>query len=304
MALRFGVVGTGYWASEVHLPGLLRTDGATVVGLWGKTPGRVEDVAARYHIRPFSRLSDMLAEVDAVSIAVQPRAQREIAVAAAQAGKHLLLEKPLALTVEDARAIEAAVKQAGVASLVFFIRRFVPEIAAAIEAGRGAGWTRGLVRVHSSVMVSASPYRDLLWRQEPGAALWDIGPHVLAVLMPLLGDVSSISASRQPGNTVVIKTAHQSGAVADISLTLHAKPGDIANDYRFTAPGRELVLPNPELQRPDLLSRAASQLIEQVASGQRNIDCDAAFGATIVDLLVQAERTLPSVIPAKAGIQR
>ena len=292
MAVRFGVVGTGYWASEVHLPGLLRTDGADVVGLWGRTPSRVEQIAERYHIRPFARLSDMLAEVDAVSIAVQPQAQREIAVAAAQARKHLILEKPLALTVEDAQAIEAAVKKAGVASLVFFIRRLVPEIAAAIEANRGAGWKHGLVRVHSSVMVSDSPYRDSRWRQEPGAALWDIGPHVLAVLIPLLGDVSSIEASRGPDRRVFIKTFHRSGATAEISLTLHAEANDTVNDYRFTLQGRELVLPNPELQRPNVFSRAASQLIAQVTSGQIRIECDVALGARIVDLLTQAERTL------------
>ena len=72
MTLQFGVAGTGHWASEVHLAGLLRTDGAEVVGLWGRTPSRVEEIAKRHQIRPFARLSDMLAEVDAVSIAVQP----------------------------------------------------------------------------------------------------------------------------------------------------------------------------------------------------------------------------------------
>jgi len=292
MVVRFGVVGTGYWASEVHLPGLLRTDGADVAGLWGRTPSQVEKIAEKYRIRPFSRLSDMLAEVDAVSIAIQPQAQREIAVAAAQAGKHLILEKPLALTVEDAQAVEAVVKKAGVASLVFFIRRFVPEIAATIEAERGAGWKHGLVRVHSSVMITDSPYRDSRWRQEPGAALWDIGPHILAVLIPLLGDVSSIEASWGPDRKVFIKTVHRNRASAQISLTLHAQANDIVNDYRFTLPGRELVLPNPELQRPNVFSRAASQLIAQVASGQLRTECDVALGARIVDLLTQAERTL------------
>lgn len=292
MTLRFGVVGTGYWASEVHLPGLLRTAGADAIGLWGRTPSRVEELAEKYRIRPFSRLSDMLSEVDAVSIAVQPRAQRDIAVAAAHAGKHLILEKPIAMTVEDARAIKAAVETAGVASLVFFIRRFVPEIATAIEAAREAGWERGSVRVHSSVMVTDSPYHDSRWRQAPGAALWDIGPHVLAVLIPLLGDVRSIEATIGPDRRVLIKTVHQSGAVADISLTLHAEPSDLANDYRFTSPSRELVLPNPQLQRPDVFSRAAGQLIAQVASGQRRIECDVDLGARVVDLLVQAEHTL------------
>lgn len=292
MAVRFGVAGTGYWASEVHLAGLLQTEGAEVVGLWGRNPGRVEEIARRYHVRSFASLPDMLAEVDAVSVAVQPVAQRDIAVAAAEAGKHLLLEKPLALTVEDARAVEDAVKTVGVASLVFFIRRFVPEIAAAIEAERGVRWVRGQVRVHSSVMVTESPYRDSRWRQERDAALWDIGPHVLSVLVPLLGEVRSIEARRGRGGAVLIQTAHAGGATADVSLSLHADPSAVVNEYRFTAPGRELVLPNPDLQRPRVFSYAASQLIAQVAAGGRQIECDAALGARIVELLARAEGTL------------
>ena len=288
MAVRFGVAGTGYWASEVHLPGLLRTEGAEVVGLWGRTPAHVAAIAAKHGVHPFARLSDMLSEVDAVSIAVQPRAQPDIAVAAAEAGKHLILEKPIALTVEAARGVEAAVKTRGVASVVFFIRRFVPEIAAAIEAARGVDWNRARVRVHSAVMVTDSPYRDSRWRQEPGAALWDIGPHVLAVLLPLLGDVSDINASLDDSGKVHVRTTHQAGAIADISLTLHAEPGEVVNDWQLSAPSRELHLPNPELQRPAILSRAASQLIEQIASGRRSMECDVSMGTRIVELLAQA----------------
>jgi predicted dehydrogenase len=292
MILRFGVVGTGFWAREVHVPGLLRTAGAKVVGLWGRTPDRVEEIAKTYRIQAFSRLPDMLAEVDAVSIAVQPRAQPDIAVSAAQAGKHLILEKPLAMTVEEARAVEAAVKEARVASLVFFIRRFIPEIAVVIKAERRSRWERGSVRVHSPVMVTDSPYRDSRWRQEPGAALWDIGPHALSVLTPMLGEVSAIKAALRPNETVSIKTVHQNGGVADTSLSLHARPGEVSNDYRFTSPRRELLLPNPQVQRADVFSRAACELVAQVAAGERTSDCDVAFGAGIVDLLAQAQRTL------------
>jgi predicted dehydrogenase len=297
MALRFGIAGTGYWAREVHLPGILQTDGAELVGVWGRTPGLVEEIARNHRIQPFGRLSDMLAEVDAVSIAVAPSAQPDIALAAAQAGKHLLLEKPVALTVEQARAVEAAVQKAGVANLVFFMRLFVPEISAAIEAERRFEWTHGSVRVHSPVMVTDSPYRDSRWRQEPAAALWDIGPHVLSILLRLLGDVTSIDASLGTGNNVLMKTVHRDGAVADISLTLHAGPHEVANEYRFTSPTRELLLPNPDLQRPETFSRAVSELIAQVISGRRADASGIAVGAEIVELLAKAERTLGAKRP-------
>jgi predicted dehydrogenase len=291
MTLRFGVVGTGFWARNVHLPGLLRTTGAKVVGLWGRTPDRAEEIAKTYRIQAFPRLPDLLAEVDAVSIAVQPRAQPDIAITAARAGKHLILEKPIAMTVEEARAVEAAVKEASVASLVFFIRRFIPEIAAIINAECRSRWERGSVRVHSSVMVTDSPYRDSRWRQEPGAVLWDIGPHILSVLIPLLGEVRAIKAASGPNETVFIKTVHRSGGMADASLTLHARLSEISNHYRFTSPGRELLLPNPQVQRTDVFSKAAGELITQVAAGHYTHDCDVTFGASIVDLLAQAERT-------------
>ena len=80
--------------------------------------------------------------------------------------------------------------------------------------------------------------------------------------------------------------------MADASLTLHAQTSEVSNEYRFTSPGRELRLPNPQVRRADAFSKAAGEFISQVAAGRRTNDCDVAFGAQIVDLLAHAERTL------------
>jgi predicted dehydrogenase len=295
MATRFGVVGTGYWAREIHIPGLLATENAEVVGLWGRTPSSVAAIAQRYGIRAFARLDDLLQAVDALSIAVHPHAQPGIAMAAAAAGKHVILEKPIAMEVTAARNVEAAIKKAKVANVVFFLRRFIPEIAAVIAAERHNGWDHAEVRVHSSVMVTDSPYRNSSWRREHGAALWDIGPHVLSVLIPMLGRVTSVDTAVANNHFVTMRTRHGDGRSAAVSLTLHSAPAEVANDYRFTSRSRDLLLPNPEVARVDAFGRAAARLIANIASCHHDDECDVRLGVEIVELLAQAEERIRSL---------
>src|SRR5690242_9353908 len=108
--VRIGLVGTGYWAREVHARGLEAHPDVEFAGMWG----RDSDYDARF------------AEVDAVAFAVPPTVQAELALRAANAGKHLLLEKPIALDVAAADRLVAAVEEHRLSSVVFFTQRFVP----------------------------------------------------------------------------------------------------------------------------------------------------------------------------------
>src|SRR5215218_10405920 len=130
MVLRFGVLGTGYWAQEAHAAALAAHPDTELVGVWGRDPAKTEAFAARFGIRGHTDLDRLLAEVGAVAVAVPPDVQAELAVRAAAAGRHLLLDKPLALSVDAADRVAAAVAASGVASLVFFTLRFLPELAA------------------------------------------------------------------------------------------------------------------------------------------------------------------------------
>lgn len=292
MSTRFGVVGTSYWAREVHIPGLLGTTGADLVGVWGRTPAPTQAIAERYGIRAFPSFEDLLDAVDAISVAVDPAAQAVIAVAAAEAGKHLILEKPLALDLLSADRVVTAVAAANVASIVFFIRRFIPAIAEVIASERHNRWRGAEVRVHSSVMATDSPYRNSGWRQKPRAALWDIGPHVLSILIPMLGDVVQIEARSSRDHSTTLHTVHEGGGSANVSLTLHSPANSTANSYRFTAEGRELVLPDPSLVRAEVFRVAVNRLLKNVASGERQDECGVGLGAQIVALLAQADRTI------------
>ena len=193
--MRVGVIGTAYWAADIHAPGWQAAEGVELVGIHGRSPEKTEEAARRNGIKAFTNLDDMLEAVDAVSIAVSPDAQPGYAVKAAEAGKHLLLEKPIALDVAAAEAIVRATGCSGSAALVFFVRRFVPEIAGIIERERGRGWTRAAIRMHAAPLVENSPYRNSVWRHAEGAALWDIGPHALSVLLPMMGAVTAMCAA-------------------------------------------------------------------------------------------------------------
>jgi hypothetical protein len=126
--LRFGLFGTGYWAGQVHAAALTMAPEARLVGIWGRDRFRTAAIAAPYGIAAYDDADALIEDVDAVSAALPPDVQVSVAVRAAQAGRHLLLEKPLALSASGADELLGAVTSAGVASLVFFTSRFVPAV--------------------------------------------------------------------------------------------------------------------------------------------------------------------------------
>ena len=122
--MRFGVLGTGFWASEVHATALAEHPDAELVGVWGRDLAKATAVGARFDVPGTDDVDALLADVDAVSFALPPDVQAPLAERAAAAGKHLLLEKPIALSVDAADRLVDAVAAAGVASVVFFTNRF------------------------------------------------------------------------------------------------------------------------------------------------------------------------------------
>ena len=147
-SVRFGLVGTGYWARSAHAPALAAAaadpaSGIEFSAVWGRDPGAAADLAARHGAAPHHDLDGFLASVDAVDFAVPPDVQAPIAIRAARAGKHLLLEKPIALTGPGADELACAVTQARVASVVFFTALFQPDVRAwlaDVDRDRWLGW--------------------------------------------------------------------------------------------------------------------------------------------------------------------
>jgi predicted dehydrogenase len=192
--LRFGLVGTGYWARITHAPALASGEGIEFVAVWGRDLGAARMLAAEYGAAAYADFDEFLAAVDGVAFAVPPDVQAAMAARAAAAGKHLLLEKPIATSVAAGGALVEAVEAAQVASVVFFTLLFQPAFRAwlaEVTGGRDRWTGADFVWLGSSLQES-SPF-NTPWRTDKGA-LWDLGPHAIALLWACLGPVSSVTA--------------------------------------------------------------------------------------------------------------
>ena len=294
METRIGVVGTAYWAQAVHTAGLQRTPGAILAGVWGRDRAKTAALAQARGVTAFATFDEMLGAVDAVSFAVPPPVQEMLAPRAIAAGRHLLLEKPIAGSAPAAAALALSAERAGLASVVFFARRFVPEIAAFLARHAGGDWRAADVEIRAATFAPGSPYLDSVWRRAPGAGIWDIGPHVLSMLVPMLGPVEDASLLPPDGAFERFETRHAGGGRATVRITLHAAARDSRNLYRFSGPAGEVVAPEPELDRVANFARAASALVAMIRDGRHSHPCDIRLGAETV-------RILARILPWPAG---
>jgi predicted dehydrogenase len=301
MALRFGVVGTGYWAQEAHATALAASAGTDLVGIWGRDPAKTEAAAGRFGVPGHTDLDRLLAEVDAVAIAVPPDVQAELAVRAAAAGRHLLLDKPLALSLEAADRVAGAVADAGVASLVFFTLRFLPEVAAwTAEAERAGDWHGGDGAWLGTALQPGSPFAGSPWRQDKGA-LWDLGPHLLALAVPALGPVERVTAGTGLGDTVHLVLGHEGGASSTLTLSQTVPAAAEGRDLRLYGPTGHSVLPPFALDHLAALAEAIGQLTAMVDAGATGHPCDVRLGRDTVAVLDAAERFLSAGPDARAA---
>jgi predicted dehydrogenase len=297
--MRIGLLGTGPWAGMAHAPALHEHAELEFVGVWGRRTEAAKELADRFGTRAYDDVDALFAEVDAVAVALPPAVQAELAVRAARAGCHLLLDKPLATTVGQGRAVVDAVREAGVASVVFFTTRFLPETEAWIAEQAGVG---GWFTAHAQWLGalfggddSHSPFADSPWRQEKGA-LWDVGPHALSVLLPVLGDTRGVAAAAPgPGDTVQLVLDHVGGASSTVTLSLSAPSAAAGAGVELRGEAGVSVLPESAEGAVAALARAADALLAAARTGRPH-PCDAAFGQRVTEILVEAQTLLEGAV--------
>jgi predicted dehydrogenase len=291
MSMRFGVVGTGYWADEIHAAAIAAHPQTEVVSVWGRDPAKAAAVAARRGGEPVSDFDALLERVDALAFAVPPDVQADLAERAARAGKHLLLEKPLATSVEAADRVVAAVEQGGGAALVFFTGRFAPPTAAWFRDVVATGaWDGGQATWLAALDVPDNPFAHSPWRWEKGA-LWDVGPHALAALVPALGPVADVVALRGRDDLVHLAFRHEAGGSSTATLTLTAPPAASLVEARLWGPSGIAVMPDRG-EPAAAYAVALTELVRLVESGEREHDCDVHFAREVVRVLAEAEAQL------------
>jgi predicted dehydrogenase len=289
--LRFGLVGTGYWARIAHAPVLASTEGVELAAVWGRNPRAAAELAAAYHATPHKDLAGFLAAVDGVAFAVPPDVQTPIATRAARAGKHLLLEKPIALSEADADELVEAAGQNRVASVVFFTLRFDPRMRAWLaDVTARAGWHGGVAAWFGSSLLESSPF-NTPWRREKGA-LWDLGPHLISLLWAVLGPVTSVTADAGPEDVAHLVLHHQGGPSSVVTVTQSG--GEAARGfeaYIWGVPGRSDA-PAPADDPAVPLRIALTELTENARSGRTRHPCDVRFGREVGRVLATAQRQL------------
>jgi predicted dehydrogenase len=287
--MRFAVLGSGFWATEVHAASLAAHPDAELVGIWGRDEAKAVAAGARYDVAGTTDLDALLADVDAVSISVPPSVQPDLAVRAAEAGCHLLLEKPVAMSVADADRVVAATSAAGVASVVFLTYRFRESTATWLEQAARSTLAGGSVTWLASTFATDSPFRGSLWRAEPGAPLWDLGPHALSLMEPALGPVVAAQGARAADGTVSVVLEHAGGATSTHVLSATASTLSAGEEFWVHGDaGRLVLLPPPERSAHEAHAVAVSELQAAALTGGAH-PCDAAYGAQQVRVLAAAE---------------
>jgi hypothetical protein len=300
--LRVGLVGTGPWAEEIHLPVLCSHPNASFVGIWDREPSKAKRLAETAGAREFDSYESMLESVDAVSFAVAPNVQPALAKRAASYGRHVLLEKPLALSLSEGESLVAAIAEAGVASVVFFTRRFESKTASALAAiVEERTWVSASARFLSGAMRPGSPYAACKWRQKYGA-LWDVGPHVVSVLLPVLGDVVTVEASPEEPSITRLRMTHMNGGKSEIVLGVRAEAEQQGESYVFRA-GSHVAELDVRLDTKVRRGAYAKALEFLVASSKTGLPhaCNPNFALAILRILVAAETSLERGAPQSIG---
>jgi predicted dehydrogenase len=297
--VKFGLVGTGYWARVTHARALAGEPAAEFAAVWGRSADKAAAVGQEFGVKPYAaraEYADFLDHVDAVAFSVPPDVQAELAVEAAAAGRHLLLEKPVATSAAAAERLAGEADRTGVSSVVFFtarfdsaVRQWLAEVQdAQVQAG---GFQGGWARWFGSAFAPGSPYASSPWRRDKGG-LWDVGPHALAVLTAALGPVTGVTADGGAGDLVHLVLHHSSGATSTASLTLDAPERAAHTELSLWGPSGLSPMPRVGDDPVAAYRVAVRELVADAEAGRRSNPCDVRFGAAVVKLLAEAERQI------------
>lgn len=201
MTIGVAVVGTGF-GEKIHIPGFQEHPDTDLIAVYNRNLEKANAIAQSYEIpHAFNDLEALvsLPEVDAVSISTPPFLHYEMAKTVLNAGKHLLLEKPMTLNATQTRELYHLAKQKGVSAIADFEFRYVPawqRFSEYIQEGY-IGKPR-FIKIDWLVGSRANPERGWNWyaqKDKGGGALGAIGSHAFDYIHWLFGEVERLCAT-------------------------------------------------------------------------------------------------------------
>ena len=143
-----------------------------------------------------------------------------------------------------------------------------------------------------SLQTPDNPFADSPWRKIEGA-LWDVGPHALAAVLPVLGPVRDIVGARGLGDLVHLVLTHESGATSTLHLSLTMPPAAARTSLEFYRADGWHAWPDPPVDNDVRAHRiAVGELIATARAGRTDHRCDARFGRDVVAVIDRAARVL------------
>lgn len=198
--VRIGIIGTGIGAA-VHIPVFRQLEDTEIVAIGSRRRERAEELATRHRIDFSSDDYREIVEhpdVDAVVIATPPYLHHPIAIAALEAGKHVLCEKPMARNLAEARDMVNLVRTAGVTAVVNHEYRYMParhHVKTMMDEGFiGTPHSASIIVFRSSLAdPNGRPFSWLMEREKAGGMLAASGSHYIDLLRWWFGDIKAVA---------------------------------------------------------------------------------------------------------------
>ena len=252
-----GMIGTSWYADRMHLPALKSHEGARLVAICGRDQMRARELAGKYEIpNVYSDWRVMLqrGDLDAVVVAVPDDLHFAITMTALDAGLHVLCEKPLAFSLQQAETMLAKAESAGVRHMTYFTWRWVPHIQylrQLVDQGYiGRCYDVQLHYVGSYARGAAPGWK---WDRQHGlGVLGDLGSHMIDLGRLLVGEMTQVQASLsvrvdkhdaqgasfEPANdsaSLILRFAN--GATGGMFVSAAADLGDLGQEMRIVLHG-------------------------------------------------------------------
>lgn len=239
--LKFAIVGCGRIAKRhSELLGHKQIENAQLSAICDVVESKAQKIGQEFSVPYFTDMHEMMRQVniDVVVVLTESGKHAEHVISLAQYGKHIVVEKPMALTLDDADAMIRACDDAGVKFFVVKQNRFnVPVVKAreALEVGRFGKLVMGTVRVRwcrTQAYYDQDPWRGT-WALD-GGVLTNQASHHVDLLEWMMGDVESVFAMSatalakiEAEDTAVVTLRFKNGALGVIEATTAVRPKDL-----------------------------------------------------------------------------